>query len=140
MTEKLKALGITAMELNPEQHIGTQAAFQENVDNAVSKTINYPSTATKEDIMGGYLAGHKKGCKGLTVYRDGSKGGQILEAIIDESEDSKPSAGRPKELLAIVRSEIIGEKKTLFVTTSKHTRDAGRIEFVEVDVPGVGLP
>lgn len=69
----------TALELPPQEHLEIQSAFQKHVDNAVSKTINLPETATPEDIETCYLAAWKMGLKGVTVFRYGSKASQVLE-------------------------------------------------------------
>ncbi|MDW8221460.1 MAG: adenosylcobalamin-dependent ribonucleoside-diphosphate reductase [Gemmatales bacterium] len=68
----------TALELTPDEHLDIQIAFQKHVDNAVSKTINLPQTATPEDIARIYRRAYESGLKGITVFRYGSKGEQVL--------------------------------------------------------------
>ncbi len=76
---KIKRLFKTALEIPPEDHIEMQAAFQLHTDNAVSKTVNLPKTATPEDVQKAFLLAYEKGCKGITVFRYGSqKRGTLL--------------------------------------------------------------
>ncbi len=88
--KSLPSYFVTAMDLTPEEHVKVQATVQKYVDNSVSKTVNMPNSSTVDDVRKVYTLGYELGCKGLTVYRDGSRVQQVLKTV-------KPQ-GRPPVL------------------------------------------
>ncbi|MBD3360910.1 hypothetical protein GF366_03860 [Candidatus Peregrinibacteria bacterium] len=104
--QEIKRIFVTAMDISAEDHIKMQAAFQENVDNSISKTINFPYTATREDVRKGYILAWEVGCKGCTVYRDGSRKEQVLTIKKEKIQEERDQAPKPvQEKVASVKSD-----------------------------------
>ena len=129
--EKIKKIFVTAQDITPEDHIRMQAAFQKFTDNAVSKTVNFPNSATKEDVKKVYILSYKMGCKGVTVYRDGSRDVQVLNlankkegaaAAETVQEDKKPRT-RPKKTTGFTFLMHTGCGK-MYVTINEDERGA----------------
>ena len=102
---------VTAHDISPEYHIKMQSAFQESTDNAVSKTVNFPKSASKEDVRKAYDLAYQVGLKGITIYRDGSRAGQVLSTGGKEpaaEEDMLTPRERPEITKGITQKIRIG--------------------------------
>jgi ribonucleoside-diphosphate reductase alpha chain len=76
--KEIRRLFVTAHDIPPEAHVRMQVAFQRHTDNAVSKTVNFPPEATKQQVRKVFLLAHREGLKGITIYRSGSRDQQVL--------------------------------------------------------------
>ncbi|MBD3264228.1 MAG: adenosylcobalamin-dependent ribonucleoside-diphosphate reductase, partial [Candidatus Omnitrophica bacterium] len=119
--EMVKRIFKTAMEISPFWHIKMQAAFQELTDNAVSKTINLPNSSNLEDVKEAYLLAYKLGCKGITVYRDGSRTVQVLTT------NKKKSAPEPVSTREVVIPYPKPRSEVIIGTTTKVTTGCGNL-------------
>ena len=133
--DEVRRVFVTAHDISPEAHLRMQAAFQKFVDNAVSKTVNFPADATREDIRKVFVLAYRLGCKGVTVYRDRSRDEQVLnigevnrkEAAAAASEAPAAEPGfvsprpRPDTLLGVTK-EMKTSCGKIYVTINRDAR------------------
>jgi ribonucleoside-diphosphate reductase alpha chain len=103
--EEVRRVFVTAHDITPLEHVKMQGAFQKYVDNAVSKTVNFPHHASPKDVEDVYLLAYKLGCKGVTVYRDGSREEQVLST--GKTEQKTPHQEQTEKILPKKRPEVI---------------------------------
>ncbi len=124
---EIRNLFVTAHDITPEDHIRMQAAFQKSTDNAVSKTVNFPRTATIEEVRRVYELAYQLDCKGVTIYRDGSRQHQVLS-----------TAGTPQEAEAGAKKPVRDRPMTLKGWTYRMQTGCGPL-YVTINEDEEGL-
>jgi ribonucleoside-diphosphate reductase alpha chain len=122
--EDVRRVFVTAHDVAPEWHIRMQAAFQKYTDNAVSKTVNLPRDATVDDVRKVYDLAYQLGCKGVTIYRDGSKENQVL------------SFGHKKEEAERLLGAVLDRPETLLGFTTKIKTGYGHLYVTVTEFEG----
>ncbi|MCR4427810.1 MAG: vitamin B12-dependent ribonucleotide reductase [Caldiserica bacterium] len=131
---EVQAIFPTAYDVSPEYHVRMQAAFQRHTDNAVSKTVNFPQSATIEDVRKVFMLAFKEGCKGVTIYRDKSREEQVLSlpAFPSGKEISLEELSQTRHRMARARPKITRG------TTERVETPRGRI-YVTVNEDDQGI-
>lgn len=105
LPEDIRRVFVSAHDISPEYHIRMQAAFQRGCDNAVSKTVNFSNSATREDVERVYTLAFRLGCKGVTIYRDGSRNEQVLN--IGKVKRDGAKAAEPSSIVPRPRQDVV---------------------------------
>ncbi len=116
--QDVKKVFVTALDISYQNHIKMQAIFQKYTDNAVSKTINLPNEATKDDVKNSFILAYKSGCKGITIYRDQSREEQVLRTSKIKKEKVLTPRPRPKVIYGMTK-EVRTGCGDLYVTMNK---------------------
>jgi len=133
--DDIKRLFVTSHDISPERHIKMQAAFQKYTDNAVSKTVNFPNEATAEDVADVYRLAYKLNCKGVTVYRDGSRDVQVLNK--GEKKDAKLQTPELKHQTTVLTPKPRGD--ITFGATRKMKTGCGNL-YITINEDEEGRP
>ncbi|SET12122.1 vitamin B12-dependent ribonucleotide reductase [Anaerobranca gottschalkii] len=125
---------VTAHDISPQWHVEIQSAFQKYTDNAVSKTVNFPYDATREDVKEVFMLSYKLKCKGVTVYRDGSRDSQVLSKV-----DNKEKEGNTKKEGFLVNSIVPRPRPDITVGTTEKVKIGCGNLYISVNSDEYGI-
>ncbi|MGK7346300.1 MAG: vitamin B12-dependent ribonucleotide reductase [Candidatus Nitrospinota bacterium M3_3B_026] len=135
LPKDIREVFVTAHGVSPEWHIRTQAAFQKHTDNAVSKTVNFPREATKDDVRKVYTLAHQLGLKGVTIYRDGSRNEQVLTTGAGRAAEG----AAPETAKAAGKVAVRPRPDTVYGLTQRITTGCGSM-FITINMDEEGRP
>ena len=133
-----KQVFVTSADISPEMHVRMQAVFQESVDAAISKTINFPNSATEDDVRRAYMLAWELACKGITVYRAGSRQAEVLTKGAEAGAEESPTT----EEIEVVSKDVLIERqrpKIIRGVTERVRTGQGNL-FVTVNYDDDGKP
>jgi ribonucleoside-diphosphate reductase alpha chain len=135
----IKRVYVSAMDISADAHIKMQSAFQKHVDNSISKTVNFPYSATREDVRKGYINAWEMGLKGCTVYRDGSRDEQVLN-INKDLKKTEEKSEKKREVTIISQTEetafeeVLPPPVTEESSASKITKDREHLSLNKKEI------
>ncbi len=118
--DDVKKIFVTAHDISPLEHIKMQAAFQAHIDNAVSKTVNFPHDASEKEVEEVFLLAYELECKGVTVYRDGSRDEQVLSTGQSKTERRAQAPEEKQKIIPRKRPDVIKGTTKLIKTGCGH--------------------
>ncbi len=136
---QIKNVFKVAADIAPEWHVRMQAAFQKHTDGAISKTINFPNSASIDDVREAYLLAYKLGCKGITVYRDGSRAYQVLTTGKTKT-DEKTGVGTMQSIVASGVTIVPRERPDVIRGFTYRIKTAYGKLFITINDDEAGLP
>ena len=137
--DDVKQLFHVSADISPEYHVLMQAAFQATTDAGISKTINFPNSATIEDVENAYMLAWREKCKGITVYRAGSREKEVLTTGHDDSKSTDEAAADTGQT-AIPQYVIERERPAKLSGTTRRVRTGRGNVFVTVNMSDDGRP
>ena len=139
--EKYRKIFVTSHDIAPLWHIRMQAVFQKYTDNAVSKTVNFPNDASKDDTREAYMLAFKLGCKGVTIYRDKSREEQVLNINSNNTKNNVGDGLKPSPTEVGDKKNIAPRPRPVVIngTTTKVATGCGNL-YITINIDDKGLP